>query len=173
MESYPREIKKALSHQVRVRLFEEGVPRIKKCLSELTEEEVWNRPNENLVSIGNLVLHLCGNVRQWLVAGLGGREDTRVRHLEFEEKGPIPSEKLIADLEKVMAEVEEVLQDLQPEDLLAIRSVQGLFTESGISILVHVMEHFSYHVGQITWHTKQVKNIDLGYYSGLELGGHG
>ena len=173
MESYPREFKNALAHQVRVRLFEEGVPRIKKCLSELTEEETWQRPNENLVSVGNLVLHLCGNVRQWIVAGLGGREDTRIRQTEFDEKGPIPSEKLIAELEKVMAEVEEVLQELQPEDLLAIRSVQGLFTESGISILVHVMEHFSYHVGQITWYTKQVKNIDVGYYAGLDLAGHG
>ena len=173
MESYPREFKNALAHQVRVRLFEEGVPRIKKCLSELTEKEIWQRPNENLASVGNLVLHLCGNVRQWIVAGLGGREDTRIRQTEFDEKGPIPSQKLIADLEAVMAEVEEVLQELQPEDLLAIRSVQGLFTESGISILVHVMEHFSYHVGQITWYTKQVKNIDVGYYAGLDLAGHG
>ncbi len=173
MTNYSNEFRNALAHQVRVRLFEEGVPRIKKCLSLLSEEEVWQRPNENLVSIGNLVLHLCGNVRQWLVCGIGGRKDTRIRQIEFDEKGPIPNEKLIADLEKVMAEVEEVLSEIQPEDLLAIRSVQGLFTESGVSILVHVVEHFSYHVGQITWQTKLLKNIDVGYYASMDLDGHG
>ena len=172
MTNYSNEFRNALAHQVRVRLFEEGVPRIKKCLSELNEEEVWQRPNENLVSIGNLILHLCGNVRQWLVCGIGCREDTRVRQTEFDEKGPIPNEELIVKLESVMAEVEEVLSEIQPEDLLAIRSVQGLFTESGISILVHVVEHFSYHVGQITWQTKLLKNIDVGYYATMDLDGH-
>ncbi len=172
MTDYPTDFKNALAQQVRVRLFEEGVPRIKKCLAQLSEEEVWHRPNENLVSVGNLILHLHGNVRQWIVVGLGGRKDTRIRQEEFDEKGPIAHDVLIEKLENVMAEVEEVLQEITPDDLLKIRSVQGLFTESGVSILVHVIEHFSYHVGQITWHTKLIKNMDMGYYAEMDLDGH-
>ena len=169
MPQYQEKYKNALIEQVRIRLYEEGVPRIKKCLAQLSNEEIWHRPNENLVSVGNLVLHLCGNVRQWIVAGLGGRADTRNRSFEFDTMNPLPSEELILKLEGVMQEVEEVLIELTPDDLLKIRTVQNLFTENGVSILVHVIEHFSYHVGQITWYTKLVKNIDIGYYSDLDL----
>lgn len=169
MTTYPEDFKNALTDQVRVRLFEEGVPRIKKCLAQLSEEEIWRRPNENLASIGNLVLHLCGNVKQWIVAGLGGRKDTRVRQIEFDTIGPISNEKLITELEKVMTQVEEVLIEISPEDLLKVRKVQGIFEETGISILVHVVEHFSYHVGQITRDTKMIRNMDLGYYEEMDL----
>lgn len=171
MSTYPEDFKNALTNQVRVRLFEEGVPRIKKCLAQLSAEEIWHRPNDNLVSIGNLVLHLCGNVRQWIVAGLGGKKDTRVRQVEFDTTVPISTEKLLADLGKVMEEVEEVLNEVSPEELLKSRKVQGIFEETGVSILVHVVEHFSYHVGQITRDTKMIRNMDIGYYSNMNLDG--
>lgn len=169
--NYPEDFKNALTDQVRFRLFEEGVPRIKKCLAQLSDEEIWHRPNENLVSIGNLVLHLCGNVRQWIVAGLGKRKDTRFRQLEFDEIGPVATEKLIADLEKVMAEVETVLTEVTPDSLLEKHLVQGIFEETGVSILVHVVEHFSYHVGQIARDTKMIKNMDVEFYGGIDLDG--
>ena len=169
--NYPENFKNALTDQVRVRLFEEGVPRIKKCLAQLSDEEIWHRPNENLVSIGNLVLHLCGNVRQWIVAGLGKRKDTRTRQIEFDTVGPVSVEKMLADMGKVMMEVEEVLTEISPDDLLKKRKVQGIYDETGVSILVHVVEHFSYHVGQITRDTKMIRNIDIGYYAGLDLEG--
>ena len=169
VENYPDNFKEILLNQVRIRLFEEGMPRINKCLAQLTEEEIWHRPNENLVSIGNLVLHLGGNVRQWIVTGLGGRPDTRERQKEFDEQGPLPSDYIFGKLEKVMEEVEEVLQELTPEDLLKPRKVQGIFDETGISILVHVIEHFSYHVGQITRDTKRIRNMDMEYYGGMDL----
>ena len=170
MTTYPEDFKNALTDQVRIRLFEEGIPRIKKCLAQLSEEEIWHRPNDNLVSIGNLVLHLSGNVRQWIVSGLGGRKDIRVRDVEFETTKSISNEKLLGDLEKVMAEVEEVLNEISPEDLLKSRKVQGIFEETGLSILVHVVEHFSYHVGQISRDTKRIRNMDLKYYGGMDLG---
>jgi uncharacterized damage-inducible protein DinB len=150
------------------RLMGEGVPRIKKCLAELTEAEIWLRPNEHSNSVGNLVLHLCGNVRQWVLAGLGGQPDTRIRQQEFDEKGPLPTEELIRRLDEVMAGVEKVLDNLTPDEVLAPVAVQG-FEETGVSVLVHVTEHFSYHVGQITYFVKWRKNRDTGYYSGLDL----
>lgn len=168
MENYPEKVLAAMVAEVK-RHLHEGVVRIKKCLDQLSPEEIWFRPNENVVSVGNLVLHLCGNVRQWILTGLGGAADHRVRQDEFDERGPIPTEKLIRDLDELMVNLDATLDRLQPDDLLRIRSVQGLFEESGLSVLVHVTEHFSYHVGQITYFTKIRKDIDLDYYGGMDL----
>ncbi|MFQ5824336.1 MAG: DinB family protein [bacterium] len=150
------------------RLFDESLPRLKKCLTLLTQEEIWFSPNSETVSVGNLILHLCGNVRQWIISGLGGAPDTRVRSKEFSEPGPIPTIELLERLEKTMDEARSVLHNLNPKTLLDKRYVQG-FDESGISILVHVMEHFSYHLGQIVYFVKSRKAIDLKFYRGIDL----
>jgi uncharacterized damage-inducible protein DinB len=159
--------------EVRRRIFEENVPRIKQCLGELAEAEIWYRPNENSNSVGNLVLHLCGNVRQWILSGLGGQEDKRRRQQEFDEAGPIPTAELLRHLDSTMAETAGVLDALPAEKILQVIEVQG-FKETGLSILVHVVEHFSYHTGQITYFVKWRKNMDMGYYDGvnLEVPGH-
>ena len=154
--------------EVRRRLLGESVPRLKKCLGELTEEEIWRRPNEHSNSVGNLVLHLCGNVRQWLLSGLGKQPDTRHRQAEFDERGPIAVQALIGRLDELVEEVEALLGQLRPEDLLAEHPVQT-FRENGVSILVHVVEHFSYHTGQVSYIVKAWKDLDLGYYRGIEL----
>jgi len=154
--------------QIKFRLIEESVPRIKKCLDQLTDNEVWYRPNRETVSVGNLILHLCGNVRQWILTGLGNATDRRERQAEFDTTGPLPKEKLLADLDALMVEVSNLLDQLTQEDLLTIRKVQG-FEYTGLGILIHVVEHFSYHVGQITYFVKSSKNIDLGYYKGVDL----
>lgn len=154
--------------EVKRRLFSESVPRLKKCLAQLSEEEIWHRPNANANSMGNLVLHLCGNARQWIVSGLGGVPDTRQRQGEFDEKGPVGSDKMLADLDALMAEIDTTLDQLQPGALLATYSIQG-FTENGISVLVHVVEHFSYHVGQMTYYVKAIKDMDMGYYPDDDL----
>ena len=154
--------------EVRRRLLEESVPRLKKCLAQLSEAEIWYRPNEETVSVGNLVIHLCGNVRQWLLSGIGKAPDHRKRDDEFTEKGPIPTDKLIADLDIVMQEVEVLLGNLAPEVLIEKHRVQG-FDETGIGILMHVVEHFSYHVGQVTYYVKSTKNMDMKFYDGQDL----
>ena len=161
-------VKELLIKEVRRRLMEEGVPRIKQCLATLTEEEIWMRPNANSNSMGNLVLHLCGNVRQWIVSGLGGLPDRRNRSSEFGESGPIPAGELVNRLETVMEETNQVLDGLSAEQLVQPVTVQG-FEETGLSVLVHVVEHFSYHVGQITYFVKWRKDIDTAYYGGIEL----
>lgn len=154
---------RALLAETRRRLIAESQPRIHKCLAQLTEEEIWHRPNAAVVSVGNLVLHLCGNVRQYILHGLGGAPDRRTRPQEFDEPGPIPAAELLRQLDELMTEVDAALDRIDPASLLEIRRVQG-FDESGLSILVHVVEHFSYHVGQITWYVKSLKAIDLVYY---------
>lgn len=157
-----------LVEEVRRRMLGEGIPRIKKCLAELTTEEVWYRPNEHSNSVGNLVLHLCGNVRQWLLAGLGGHADLRQRQAEFDERGPLPVAELVTRLDALATDVEATLASLTPEQVLQPVEIQG-FSETGVSVLVHVVEHFSYHTGQITFFTKWKKDMDMGYYAGQNL----
>ena len=168
MEAGRREVGQALIDECKYRLLDESVPRLEKCLSLLGPDEIWFRPNPETVSVGNLVLHLCGNVTQWILSGLGGKRDERVRDLEFEEKGPLPVETLHRRLRDTMAETRAVLDRLDPATLLEPRRVQG-FDQSAVGILVHVVEHFSYHVGQVSYTVKSRKSIDLGYYAGADL----
>lgn len=159
---------KALIAECERRLFDESMPRLKKCLTLLAEEEIWFRPNSETVSVGNLVLHLCGNVRQWIISGLSDVSDTRVRSKEFSEPGPIPMKELLEHLEKTMNEAHSVLRSVDTSKLLDKKIVQG-FEESGLNILIHVVEHFSYHVGQIAYFVKSRKAVDLQFYRGVDL----
>lgn len=154
--------------EIHRRLFDESWPRLEKCLSQLTETEIWQRPNENSNSMGNITLHLCGNMRQWVVAGLGKATDTRQRQQEFDERGPLPTELLLDKMRITMEEVKSALEKVNTTDLLATHDVQG-FQETGIAILIHVVEHYSYHVGQMTYFVKAIKDMDMGYYAGLDL----
>ena len=142
--------------------------RIKKCFDQLSDEEIWKRPNGNLVSMGNLVLHLCGNVRQYILFGLGGNPDKRLRQTEFDHQEIISKETLLEDMDQLMVEVQNVLRGLNPECLTQKYSIQGIDI-TGFGILMHVVEHFSYHVGQITWYTKLVKDMDMQYYARKDL----
>ena len=157
-----------LKQETKRRIIEESLPRIKKCLLLLDEKEIWHKPNTELSSIGNLVLHLCGNARQWIICTLGNQSDSRNREEEFNEKGPLPTSTLLHMLEQLAKEIILVLEQLTPEKLLQSYQVQ-CYTEPGVSILVHVIEHFSYHVGQISYITKEKKALDLGYYQGQKL----
>lgn len=163
-----RTLTELLLAEVRRHLVVDGLGRCRKCLSELSEAEIWLRPNEHSNSVGNLVLHLCGNVGQWIVSGLGNRPDTRQRQLEFDERGPVPASELLLRLESVMTEVDEVLNEITPDKLMQPIEIQG-FKENGLSVLVHVVEHFSYHVGQITYFVKWKKDMDTNYYGDQDL----
>ncbi len=154
--------------EIKRRLFGESIPRLKKCLDKLSDEQIWYRPNNSSNSVGNLVLHLHGNVRQWVVAGLAKNPDVRERQKEFDEKGPVPRAQMIGDMDQLMLEVDQILNKVSTKDLLEVRDVQG-FKESGLSILVHITEHFSYHVGQMTYIVKMLKDTDMGYYDGHNL----
>lgn len=159
---------RALVAEFRRRVMEESVPRLKKCLAELTEAEVWQRPNPNSNAVGNLVLHLCGNAQQWVLTGIGGAPDHRDRQSEFDCRGGIGKAELVAKVDAVMLEINALLDAITPEELLRIRPVQ-VYEESGLTILVHVLEHFSYHVGQMTYFVKAIKDMDLGYYEDDDL----
>lgn len=150
------------------KLFDEYWPRLHQCLDECDPDLLWFRPNENTNSIGNLVIHLEGNVRQWVLHGVAGQEDRRNRHEEFDANRRILKDELNVRLKKLKEEVVAVVNAVSEEQLLEHRSIQG-FETSVLGVLFHVAEHFSYHLGQITYLVKSVKNKDLGYYSDRKL----
>lgn len=158
----------ALLAEVKHRLYVECLPRIQSCLDKLTDEQVWWRPNESSNSIGNLILHLNGNVRQWILTGLGGQDDHRKRQQEFDERTHISKAKLWNTLNQTMQDLIPVIDSVTLEDLLKKRAVQT-FEETGITILIHVTEHFSYHTGQIAYITKMLTSEDLEFYKGVKL----
>jgi uncharacterized damage-inducible protein DinB len=155
-------------NEIRKRLFDECQSRVHTCLDALTLEEIWHRPNENSNSVGNLVLHLCGNVHQWVLSTLGGRPDTRERQKEFDTREQLSAASLKKQLDTVLGEVNTCLNQVTADDLIKSYTVQG-FDETGIGILIHVTEHFSYHVGQMTYFVKAHKDRDIGYYKGQNL----
>jgi len=168
MKSTTEDLGQALIRHCSVNLFDESLPRILKCLSLLSDDEIWHRPNDEVVSVGNLILHLCGNVRQYIMFGIDGQIDLRKREDEFSETGPIPRKELLQRLETTMAEAKKILNALDHSTLLDKRNIQGE-THDLVRILVHVTEHFSYHTGQITYFTKSTKAVDTGYYAGRNL----
>lgn len=145
-----------------------NTPRITKCLNELSEEEVWYRPNGSSNSIANLILHLCGNITQYIISSIGDEPDNRERDKEFAAVGGFSKAELLSKLENTISTAVEVIRNCTEESLLRVRSVQG-FTYTGIGNIIHVTEHYSYHTGQIALLTKIMKNKDLGFYAGLNL----
>jgi uncharacterized damage-inducible protein DinB len=140
--------------------FQRYLPRIVRCLDLLTDEEIWSRPNAASNSAGNLVLHLSGNIRQWIISGLGGVPDVRERDKEFSERGPVPRRTLVARLRATVGEACRVLNRLPAEALTREHTIQG-FRVTGLAAVSNVFQHFSYHAGQIIYLTKLQRGQDL------------
>lgn len=139
------------------------LPKIERCLEKLTDEQIWWRANEESNSIGNLVLHLCGNARQWIICGIGFQPDTRVRDAEFAQREIIGRSELLSLLHSTLAELEKVLQAMDPSTLLEQRKIQGNDVDI-LEAIFHVTEHFSMHTGQIIMLTKMLTATDLRFY---------
>ena len=164
-------LKKAITAEFELRVFDESYSRIYRCLSMIRDEDLWRQLQNNVPSIGNLVLHLCGNARQWILSGIGGKPDNRDRDQEFVPVQKIKKSELIFLLENLKMNLRQTISEVSEKEMLRERSIQG-FTVSGYSALTHVLEHFSYHTGQITLLTKLWTGSDTGYYSGLNLNQH-
>ena len=127
--------------------------RIRHCVGQLDDEQVWWRPHESMNSVGNILLHLCGNLRQWLVSGVGSVPDTRDRPAEFAERGPIPKEELICRLGAMVAEADAAMDALDGSRLLESRRIQG-FDETVLSAIWGSLEHLSGHTQEIIYVTR-------------------
>ncbi|MFZ5434193.1 MAG: DinB family protein [Calditrichota bacterium] len=148
-------------------LKEHYLPKIKEAVMLLSDAEIWAREGDVSNSIGNLLLHLSGNIRQHIIAGAGGLSDVRNRPLEFAARGGIPKEKLLHQLEQTVNDAVDVLKNLKPETLGERRTVQDKDVLL-IDDIFHVIEHFAYHTGQIIYVAKAVKQHDFGWYKYLD-----
>ena len=147
---------------------EEYTTKLFSCFEELGEADIWRRPNESSNSIGNIILHLYGNIRQYAISSLGNKPDTRERDKEFAARGGYTKEELKTKLASTINEAIEIIKKADENSLLQVRSVQG-FTMSGIAIIIHVTEHYSYHTGQLIFWTKLLKDKGFGFYEGVDL----
>ena len=139
------------------------LPKIERCLERLTDDQIWWRPNEESNSIGNLILHLCGNARQWIVSGVGSQPSDRDRDAEFERRDPIARDELLTLLRSTLTDVEQTLRTLDPSTVLEPRTIQGHDVDI-LEAIFHLTEHFSMHTGQIIMLTKMLTAMDLRFY---------
>lgn len=157
-----------IKKEFELRVIKESLARIEQCLGILSQEQIWHRQNANTNPIGNLVLHLEGNIRQYIISGVGGEKDVRVRAEEFVGGYSLTAEELIEKIKPTLVLANEAVQLLSFGQLDEEVTIQG-FPHTRLSAIIHVIEHLSYHVGQITYYTKYVQDVDTAYYGGLNL----
>ncbi|MGC2620559.1 MAG: DUF1572 family protein [Acidobacteriaceae bacterium] len=154
----------------RMKLSTQYWPRLRTCAESLTDEQIWWRPNAACNSVGNLMLHLNGNMRQWLVNSFNRQPDLRDRPTEFAADGSVSGAALIEKLGATVEEGLKVLGRLTEEELLAHYEIQG-FHVTGLAAVYQVIEHFGLHYGQIAYVTKMLTDKDLGFYQDLSKTG--
>ncbi|MBK8915264.1 MAG: DUF1572 family protein [Phycisphaerales bacterium] len=142
---------------------EQNHAQIERCARLLTTEELWQRENAHCNAVGNLVLHLAGNVRQWVLGGIAGQAITRDRAGEFAERRLLPAGELLAALAAVVSPACAILRSLRAESLTKDYLIQG-YAVRGVEAVMHVTEHFSFHTGQIVHVTKALRGVDLSLY---------
>jgi len=147
---------------------DESTRMIQVAFQKIDDTHVWQRPNNASNSIGNQILHLCGNMTQYVISSLGEQEDTRNRDAEFNTTEGFTKEILLEKLISTVKTVKETIESAKEEQLLKKRDVQG-FHFSGMGCVIHAVEHYSYHTGQIAFWVKTLVNSPLGFYDGLDL----
>jgi uncharacterized damage-inducible protein DinB len=138
----------------------EYFPKIGKSLDAMSEEDVWWRPNEASNSIGNLILHLDGSTRMWVIGVAAGRPYERDRDAEFSARGSAPKAELLSRLRATLSEVDDALARLDEAALLAPREWKGRQI-TGLWAVTHAIEHFAMHTGQIIMLAKMKAGRDL------------
>ncbi|MGO9112443.1 MAG: DUF1572 family protein [Thermoguttaceae bacterium] len=143
------ELGQAVASEASHRLIE-SQNKIRHCLNQLTDEQVRWRQAESQNSIGNIILHLCGNVRQWIVSGIGGEPDLRDRPKEFSERRGLPKDELLRQLDEVVHQACATLSSTPVAELLVKRRVQG-FDVTALAAIFDSVPHFVGHTHQIVY----------------------
>ena len=153
--------------EFKLRVIDESFNRIRICLERLNDENLNYSPDKVIPSVGNQVRHICGNIRQWMLASLGQEEDMRDRDSEFEERKSEIAE-LVVLLDILESDLNSLMDEMDDRMIYKEYHIQG-FNLTGFSAIVHVIEHCSYHTGQITLLTKLITSKETGYYSNRDL----
>ena len=155
---------RGIAAEFRRRLLGEQLPRISRCLRELGDARIWQRPAPHCNSAGNLVLHLCGNTTQWILNTFGRGDDARDRPAEFAADGGYSAEQLVARLRDVWTRACDAVEAVPVAELLRSRRIQARYDETGLAAILHVLEHCAGHAYQIYAWTKQATAQDLRFY---------
>lgn len=145
--------------------------RIEVCLGKLNEDQIWARGCDNENAIGNLALHLAGNVRQWIIASIGNKPDVRDRDSEFAARGGSTAAELSANLRGTVEQATQIISGLTTAQLTRVYEIQN-YSVSGVEAVYHVVEHFAEHTGQIIFATKMLTGQGLGFYDHLRNPAH-
>lgn len=141
----------------------QNLQQILRCAGLLNPAELWSRENEHCNSVGNLILHLTGNVRQWIVGGVDGRPYERDRPAEFAQRGPLPPAEICAALRAATEDAVAIIAGLDAGRLAARHAIQS-YSVTALEAVFHVVEHYSFHTGQIVHRTKVLRDVDLSLY---------
>lgn len=147
---------------------DENTKKISNCLALIRESEFWHQSNEHTLSVGTTLVHLQGNITQYILSSLGGLPDHRVRSLEFATRGGIAQAEVWNAFQQTVQRAGAVIGQLTEAEALRVRPVQA-YRLSGLGIVLHVIEHYSYHTGQIAYITKLLQNRALDFYVGVNL----
>jgi len=148
------ELREALNHAFSDELAA-ALGRITHCAGQLSDKQIWSRPTPEMNSIGNLMLHLAGNVRQLIVAGVGGAPDTRERQAEFDERGPIPADELLGKLFAAVKDAQQIIQTASEDRLCAMIPIKR-FELNGIEAIIRSIAHFRGHTQEIIHLTRMI-----------------
>lgn len=155
---------KAVATEFRRRLLGELLPRLSACVDLLGDDGVWRRPGPTCNAVGNLLLHLRGNTTQWILATFAGLADRRDRPAEFAARDGATGAELLDGLAACWVRACDVVDGLGVEELLRERTIQGRYRETGLSAVLHVLEHCAGHAAQVYAWTKQATGRDLAFY---------
>jgi uncharacterized damage-inducible protein DinB len=133
---------------------------IKACVEELSEEQLWWRPNEQTNSVGNLVLHLSGSMRHYLSRGVGGIDYHRDRPAEFAERGPLPKAQLLSIFDETIDQAAQVFTSLDTSRFLEPTDEQN-YVPTVFDLIFNIAIHLATHTGQIIYVTKMLKEGSL------------
>jgi hypothetical protein len=133
-----------------------GLRKITHCLNQLDDQQLWDRPRPEMNSIANILIHLCGNLRQWIISGVGGSPDVRNRPAEFADRSMKPKAQLVTELENVIAQCDEVFAHADPKSLLKTRRIQG-FDVQLMAAIFDTVSHLQGHVQEIIHMTRALK----------------
>lgn len=129
---------------------------IRVCVEELTDEQLWWRPNEQANSVGNLVLHLSGSMRHYLSRGVGGIDFQRDRPAEFSERGPVPKAELLTTFDETIAQARNILETFDPSRFVDLTDEQD-YVPTVFELIFNISIHIATHAGQIVYITKMLK----------------
>ena len=147
---------------------DESLRMITIAFSKIADDMLWKHPTVMGMALGNQILHSCGNMTQYVCTSLAERVDERKRDLEFSTNTGLTKEELLKQLETTVRTAQDTIHNASALQYETVREVQG-FRLSGVGVVLHAVEHFSYHTGQIAFWVKQLTQEDLGFYAGVDL----